>query len=79
MVKSIDDYSNEVYELAQFMHDNYIAIAVDPEILGKNKWVVQEGTDVLFEELPAENMVVMLELASRVMGYMNDNDLETQG
>ena len=71
MVKSIGDYANGVYDLAQFMHDNYLAISVDPEIMGEKKWEVQDGTDVLFEELPEANMIVMLELASRVMGFVN--------
>lgn len=69
-MKKISDYSNEVYELAQFMHDNYLEISIDKEIV-EEKWIVQEGTDVLFEDLPQANIIIMLELASRVMGHLS--------
>lgn len=69
-MKSVDDYSNVIYELAQFMHDNYLEISVDRKIMGDMEWEVQEGTHVLFEELPLANMIIMLELASRVMRYL---------
>ena len=71
-MKSVEDYSSTIYELAQFMHDSYLEVCTDPKILGEEKWEVQEGTDVLFEDLPYKNMIVMLELATKVMGYLND-------
>ena len=61
-------YEQEVWDLAEFMHDKYLELSIEAG------WDVQEGTDVLFEDLPRENMKVMLDLASKVVGYFADRE-----
>lgn len=56
-------FSQDVKDLAEFMHYNYLEIA---EAKG---WKVQENTNVSFEDLPQENRDIMLVLASKIMGW----------
>ena len=54
-------YSSDVWELAEFIHDNQIAIK--REIWG----LPQTATQYPFDKLPYENQRVMLELAWRII------------
>ena len=61
-------YSPDIWELAEFMHVNYL------EIAEKAGWKVQEKTDTSFKELPEQNQKVMLELAWRVIKKEHEVD-----
>ena len=54
------DKFNE-FELAEWLHDNY------EEISKKEDWKTQEKCRVKFEDLPRENVRVMIELAKRII------------
>ena len=54
------DKYNE-FELAEWLHINYEAISK------KEDWKTQEKCQVKFEDLPRENVRVMIELAKRII------------
>lgn len=54
------DKFNE-YELAEWLHENY------EEISKEENWETQKECKVNFEDLPRENVRVMVELAKRII------------
>lgn len=53
-------YDKDIWELAEWMHNTYEAIAKE------NGWQTQKKTKVPFKNLPIENKATMLELAKRL-------------
>ena len=54
-------YSYDIWRLARFMHDEYETIAKD------KGWQTQERCRVDFVDLPEQNKITMLELATRIL------------
>ena len=57
-----------IFELAKFMHETYEDKA---RLYG---WVTQEKTRVSFEELPKENALVMMAVASDVVDWFQERE-----
>ena len=60
-------YGYDIWQLARFMHDEYEKIAK------KKGWQTQEQYHVVFEDLPEENQITMLELAWRVLVLIKED------
>lgn len=57
-------YSGDIWELARYLHIQY-------EILKDIELITRKQRQVIFEDLPLENKVHLLELAGRILTRMN--------